>query len=119
MSVSNLPIHDSWLMIGLLAQTAFFARFFLQWLASERAGRSVIPKTFWYASIIGSTGLLAYALHLRDPVFIIGQSAGFLIYWRNLALLRREHERESEAPSPLHNHGGPSGGHASPPPAQS
>jgi lipid-A-disaccharide synthase-like uncharacterized protein len=60
----------------------------VQWITSERAGRSVLPVSFWHLSIAGSLVLLAYALHLRDVVFTLGQSAGVLIYLRNLHLMR-------------------------------
>ena len=79
-----------WLIIGFAGQAAFSARFLVQWLASERARKSVIPVAFWYLSIIGSLTLLAYAISRRDPVFILGQSMGVFIYGRNLVLIRRE-----------------------------
>jgi lipid-A-disaccharide synthase-like uncharacterized protein len=79
-----------WLTIGLLGQGLFFMRFFLQWLASEKAGRSVIPIAFWWFSVAGGLTLLIYALWRRDPVFIIGQASGFLIYARNLYLVNKE-----------------------------
>lgn len=78
-----------WLVIGFLGQALFFARFFVQWLASERARKSVIPRAFWYLSLGGGAVLLAYAIHRRDPVFILGQATGFLIYTRNLWLIYR------------------------------
>jgi lipid-A-disaccharide synthase-like uncharacterized protein len=77
-----------WLGIGLLGQTLFFMRFLVQWIASERKRRSVVPRAFWYFSLAGGLILLVYALHQRDPVFIIGQSAGIFIYLRNLHLSR-------------------------------
>ena len=79
-----------WLIVGLLGQACFFLRFFVQWVSSERQKRSVIPTAFWYFSLGGAAILLAYAIHRQDPVFILGQSTGFLIYTRNLVLLRRE-----------------------------
>ncbi len=79
-----------WVIIGLGGQVLFSLRFLLQWLSSEREGRSVIPVVFWYFSIGGSLVLLSYAIHKLDPVFILGQSAGLLIYTRNLVLIRRE-----------------------------
>ena len=79
-----------WIAIGFLGQICFSARFLVQWIASERAKRSVVPRAFWYLSILGSLVLLAYAIWRRDPVFIAGQSLGILVYGRNLALLRRE-----------------------------
>ena len=79
-----------WLGIGFFAQLLFSARFLVQWLASERAGKSIVPLLFWYLSIGGSALLLAYAVYRKDPVFILGQSMGIFIYTRNLYLIRRE-----------------------------
>jgi lipid-A-disaccharide synthase-like uncharacterized protein len=79
-----------WLGIGLFGQAMFFMRFLVQWLASERQGKSVIPLAFWYFSIGGAAILLVYAIYRLDPVFIIGQAGGFFIYARNLYLIRRE-----------------------------
>ncbi len=80
---------SGWLIVGLVGQALFASRFILQWLASERAKRSVVPTAFWYFSLAGSTVLLAYAIHRADPVFIIGQGSGLAIYLRNLHLIRR------------------------------
>ncbi|MBS8270734.1 hypothetical protein DYI26_18680 [Halomonas litopenaei] len=77
-----------WLAVGFLGQALFSARFVVQWLASERAKRSVVPVAFWFLSLAGGVTLLVYAIHRRDPVFILGQGAGLLIYLRNLMLLR-------------------------------
>lgn len=73
-----------WITLGLLGQGLFFSRFLVQWLASERLKESVIPTAFWYFSLAGGAILLTYALHRGDPVFILGQSTGVLIYLRNL-----------------------------------
>ncbi len=81
--------ETAWLVLGMLAQGCFFARFFFQWLASEKRKESVIPLSFWYFSLVGSFGLLAYSIHKKDLVFVVGQSTGMLIYIRNLVLLRR------------------------------
>ena len=81
---------DVWVIIGLFAQAMFSMRFIIQWLASERARRSVMPIAFWFFSIGGGALLFTYALHLKDPVFIIGQGMGLFIYSRNLWLIRRE-----------------------------
>jgi lipid-A-disaccharide synthase-like uncharacterized protein len=80
----------TWVMIGLGGQMAFTARFLVQWIASEKAGRSTVPVAFWYFSIVGGTILLSYAIYRADPVFILGQSMGVIIYSRNLWLIRRE-----------------------------
>ena len=86
---NQLKPETIWLGIGLAGQTLFFMRFFVQWLASERAGRSVIPNAFWYFSLFGGVTLLAYALSRQDPVFVIGQGTGLFIYLRNLYFIRR------------------------------
>ena len=83
-------MNKIWLGLGFFAQLMFSARFLVQWLASERAGKSIVPLLFWYLSIAGSVLLLAYAIHRKDPVFILGQSMGIFIYSRNLYLIRRE-----------------------------
>ena len=77
-----------WIVIGFLGQALFSARFFVQWLASERVKRSVIPTAFWYFSLAGGVTLLAYAIHRQDPVFIAGQGLGLVVYFRNLYLIR-------------------------------
>lgn len=79
-----------WVLVGLGGQLVFSARFLLQWAASERAGRSVVPVAFWWLSIGGAAVLLSYAIHRGDPVFILGQSMGFAIYARNLWLIHAE-----------------------------
>ena len=76
-----------WLTIGLLGQFCFFMRMFWQWVASERCGQSVVPIAFWFWSVGGGISLFAYAIYLRDPVFIVGQSTGLLVYSRNLFLI--------------------------------
>ena len=85
-----------WLAIGFLGQALFSARFMVQWIASERARRSIVPKAFWFFSLGGGVTLLAYALYRQDPVFIVGQGAGLFIYVRNLMLIRRESRLEQE-----------------------
>lgn len=77
-----------WLLVGFGGQALFMGRFVIQWLASERCRRSVIPVSFWYLSILGALVLLGYAVHRRDPVFIAGQGLGVAIYLRNLQLIR-------------------------------
>jgi lipid-A-disaccharide synthase-like uncharacterized protein len=84
-------------MIGIAGQACFFLRFAVQWVASERVGRSVIPRAFWYFSILGSVVILSYAIWRQDPVFIIGQSTGLFIYIRNLVLIEREERGRMKA----------------------
>lgn len=96
-----MEIDKTWLVVGLIGQGLFSARFFVQWLQSEKMKRSVIPSAFWYFSMAGGVTLLAYAIHRRDPVFIIGQGTGLFIYFRNLQFLWRERgkPREPERPT--------------------
>ena len=89
---------DWWAYIGIIAQALFTGRFVVQWLASEKAGRSVIPFSFWTLSIGGGLLLLVYALYRRDPVFILGQAFGVLIYLRNLTFVLRERREERAKP---------------------
>jgi lipid-A-disaccharide synthase-like uncharacterized protein len=89
-----------WLYLGFAGQLLFGLRFLVQWVASERKGESIIPIYFWYLSLIGSMILLAYAIFRRDPVFILGQSTGFIVYTRNLMLIYRKRARSQNfAPS--------------------
>ncbi len=83
------PLDALWLTVGVLGQLMFTARFLVQWWASEKAGRSVVPVTFWYFSILGSLIVLAYGIHKLEPVIIIGQLPGTVIYARNLWLIRK------------------------------
>ncbi len=76
-----------WLYIGFFGQFLFSMRFIVQWIASEQAKKSIIPKAFWYFSISGGITLLSYAIYKQDPVFILGQSMGLLVYARNLYFL--------------------------------
>lgn len=91
-----MAAESGWIIFGLAGQLLFTGRFLVQWLSSERAGRSVVPPSFWYLSIFGATILMVYAGYRRDPVFMIGQSSGLFIYFRNLQLITRERSRPSE-----------------------
>jgi len=79
-----------WLIIGFVGQALFSMRFIVQWIASEKKGESVVPVLFWYFSLAGGITLLAYAIYRQDPVFILGQGSGVLIYIRNLVLIFRK-----------------------------
>jgi lipid-A-disaccharide synthase-like uncharacterized protein len=81
--------NNLWVLVGLVGQAIFSARFLLQWLISEKHKQSIIPMAFWYLSIVGSAVLLCYAIYRQDPVFILGQSMGFFIYFRNIWLIRQ------------------------------
>lgn len=82
---------DFWVWFGLFAQFTFFLRFFVQWIATERARKVVIPAAFWWLSLVGGALILLYSMVRRDPVFIAGNSLGFLIYLRNLWFHYRGH----------------------------
>ena len=79
-----------WLAFGLLGNAAFFSRFLVQWVVSERRGRSVMPMAFWYLSILGSVILLVYAVHRKDPIFTLAYLPNAFVYCRNIVLRRRE-----------------------------
>lgn len=82
-------VDVAWLVIGLLGQTMFMMRFVVQWIHSERHQKSVIPVSFWYLSLIGGLTVLAYGIHRAEPVIILGQLPGTLVYTRNLMLIHR------------------------------
>ncbi len=84
-------------IIGFVGQAFFSMRFLVQWIASEKEGKSVIPLSFWIFSILGSSLLLTYAIYRKDPVFILGQAPNLFIYSRNLYLIRREKRRRSHS----------------------
>ena len=77
-----------WVAVGFLGQAMFSIRFLIQWISSEKRRESVIPIAFWYFSVAGGATLLAYAIHRLDPVFIVGQAAGLLVYARNLYFIK-------------------------------
>ena len=81
---------DFMMLIGLLGQGLFSMRFIVQWIASEKAGKSVIPFSFWLFSLGGSIFLLIYAIYRKDPVFILGQAPNLLIYSRNIWLIKKK-----------------------------
>lgn len=79
-----------WLAVGLIGQLMFTLRFVVQWIHSERHQKSVIPVSFWYFSLIGGLTVLAYGFHKLEPVIILGQLPGTIVYSRNLILIYRE-----------------------------
>ena len=85
---------DFWLVFGLAAQLVFAARFLVQWISSERAGKSVIPFAFWILSVGGGLMTLLYGLVKREPVIIVGQGLATFIYLRNITLIFRERDRQ-------------------------
>ncbi len=79
-------------LLGYCGQALFTMRFVVQWIASERAGKSVIPLAFWFFSVGGGLLLFGYALYIKDPVFILGQGFGVFVYLRNLYFIKRERQ---------------------------
>ena len=77
-------------LVGLIGQVFFFSRFLVQWVVSEKQGRSVVPVVFWYLSILGALLVLIYAIWRRDPIITLGQSVGVFVYARNLILIYRK-----------------------------
>lgn len=86
-----------WIMLGFTAQAMFGLRFIVQWLYSERAGKSVVPVIFWHISVLGGTLMLSYAIYRWDPVFMLGQAMGLAVYLRNLWLIYRRGDAAEEA----------------------
>ena len=80
-------------VIGLVGQVIFGSRFLVQWLASERLGRSVIPVAFWYLSLVGCVLTFGYAIYIKEPVFILAQLGGMMIYSRNIYFVYRDRKR--------------------------
>ena len=87
---------DFWLAFGLVAQLFFTARFLVQWIASERAGNSVVPMAFWFCSMGGGLMTLVYGVVKREPVIILGQSLATVIYIRNIMLIWKNRGRASK-----------------------
>jgi lipid-A-disaccharide synthase-like uncharacterized protein len=87
-------LSDPWVILGFAGQGLFMMRFLVQWIASERAKKSVVPNVFWVFSIGGGLVLLIYALHKEDPVFTLGQGLGLFVYIRNMMLIRKHRNSE-------------------------
>ncbi|WP_417668847.1 lipid-A-disaccharide synthase N-terminal domain-containing protein [Roseibium sp.] len=85
---------DFWLIFGLIAQAMFMMRFMVQWIASERVGRSIVPIAFWFFSIGGGVMLFVYGLVRKEPILILGQGLGLIIYFRNLWLIFKEKRQD-------------------------
>jgi lipid-A-disaccharide synthase-like uncharacterized protein len=101
--VETPTTEKAWLTVGFAAQLMFSMRFIVQWIASERARRSIVPETFWYFSLVGGAMLFAYAIYRLDPVFMLGQGMGLVIYGRNIYFIRahrRSEEQSSAAAAP-------------------
>ena len=89
-------ISTIWLVIGFAGQLLFGLRFLVQWVCSEIKKESHIPIVFWYFSILGGIILLTYAVYRKDPVFILGQSTGIIVYARNLRLIYKRNRKEMQ-----------------------
>lgn len=82
-----------WIVMGFSAQFLFSSRFLVQWIASEKVGHSIVPVSFWFLSVAGGILLFFYAIWRKDPVFIVGQGTGLLVYLRNLFMIIRDRKR--------------------------
>jgi lipid-A-disaccharide synthase-like uncharacterized protein len=89
-------IASFWLIWGFIAQGLFGLRFLVQWIASEKQKKSVIPVYFWYISLAGGVMLLSYAIYRKDPVFILGQCTGIFVYIRNLMLISKAKKEQAK-----------------------
>jgi lipid-A-disaccharide synthase-like uncharacterized protein len=96
MEIFGFPIGP-WEVFGFLGNICFGTRFFVQWIASERAKKSVMPIAFWYLSLAGSLILLIYFIHLRSVVGVLAYLPNSIPYTRNLILIMRERKVASES----------------------
>ncbi|OSQ43065.1 lipid-A-disaccharide synthase N-terminal domain-containing protein [Thalassospira sp. MCCC 1A01428] len=81
---------DVWFVLGIVGQVMFSGRFLVQWLVSEKHAKSIVPVAFWYLSILGGICLMVYGLKRAEPIIILGQSFGLIVYARNLYFIHRE-----------------------------
>ena len=99
-----VKVETTWalgvVLFGLIAQATFLGRWIVQWWASEKRGESHVPELFWWLSLAGATMLMIYYVLRGEPVGIIGQSVGWIVYSRNLYLIKAKHRRLSESPIP-------------------
>lgn len=93
--IMGIEYETLWLIIGFVGFALFMLRFVAQWVASKEAGRSVIPVSFWYFSLIGTLVLAIYAIYREDPVFILVQTTAFYIYFRNLVFIGNKGKRQN------------------------
>ncbi len=84
-----MTLEFIWKTFGFMGQILFGGRFLVQWLASERVRKSIIPHSFWILSLLGGVFLFIYAIHIQDSVFIVGQGLGLFVYARNLFFARQ------------------------------
>ncbi len=97
--VHTWQTDGAWFLVGMGAQVLFFSRFLVQWIHSEKQGRSMIPLAFWWISLLGGVSLFAYAVHRQELIFAAGQLLGLIVYIRNLFLIRREKRQLANGPA--------------------
>lgn len=95
-----------WIGIGLVGQVAFSSRFLIQWIVSEKSRKTVVPESFWWMSLIGGIALFSYFAWRQDPIGVLGQSSGLVIYARNIRLLYKQRRREARAAAATADGGG-------------
>lgn len=87
---------NGWVLFGFFGQFVFAMRFIIQWIVSEKKKESIVPLSFWYLSICGGVILLIYAIYKKDPVFMLGQATGLIVYARNLMLITKKKNLNQE-----------------------
>jgi lipid-A-disaccharide synthase-like uncharacterized protein len=87
-----------WKVIGWLGNVTFSARFLVQWYATEKKKRVVVPTAFWWLSLVGSLLLLVYALQKTDSVFIYAYLFPWIPYTRNLIIHYRHKKAHMSCP---------------------
>jgi len=87
---------NGWVLFGFFGQFVFAMRFIIQWIVSEKKKESIVPLSFWYLSICGGVILLIYAIYKNDPVFMLGQATGLIVYARNLMLITKKKNLNQE-----------------------
>ena len=97
--MGGLTPENIWMSVGFVGQAIFGLRFVVQWIATERKKKSVIPLAFWYLSLAGTVILLTYSIYKLDPVFIAGFSLNMIIYLRNLYFIHLRPEAKAHEAS--------------------
>jgi lipid-A-disaccharide synthase-like uncharacterized protein len=87
---------NGWVLFGFFGQFVFAMRFIIQWIVSEKKKESIVPLSFWYLSLGGGVILLIYAIYKNDPVFMLGQATGLIVYARNLMLITKKKNMNQE-----------------------
>ena len=92
---------NGWVLFGFFGQFVFAMRFIIQWIVSEKKKESIVPLSFWYLSICGGVILLIYAIYKKDPVFMLGQATGLIVYARNLILITNKKKNLNQEKMPV------------------